>query len=434
MTPWKMALTPARQVIAFALLATAPAAAQAPTSLDSATSRFEDFKVGLFVHWGIYSLLADGEWVMNNRSITAAEYEHLAPRFNPTRFDAKAWVALARKAGARYITMTTKHHDGFAMFDSKLTDWDIIDRTPFKRDVIAELAQASRADGMPLVLYYSQLDWHSPDYFPRGGTGQKSGRPESGDFNRYLALMDGQLEELLTRYGPVAGIWFDGSWDNGRVDWHLDRTYALIKRLQPTALVVSNHNDLPHPGEDYVTYEGFVRPREMPAGKHYPSEVSEKINDTWGYRVHDIQYKSSATLIRNMVKAAGTGANYLVNVGPMADGTIQPEFVERLTAMGEWLSQYGRSIYGTRAGPIAARPWGVTTARGDTVFVHVLDWKDPVLAITGLDRGIRDARYLARTDRPTLTLIPGGVALGITPPAPAEPDLVIELILESGHR
>lgn len=434
MTPSQTRLPQAGLLLALALVAATPSAAQTLSPLDSARNRFEDFKVGLFIHWGIYSLLADGEWVMNNRSITSAEYEHLAPRFNPTRFDASNWVALARKAGARYITMTTKHHDGFAMFDSKLTDWDIIDRTPFKRDVIAELARASRADGMPLVLYYSQLDWHSPDYFPRGGTGQKSGRPESGDFNRYLALMDGQLEELLTRYGPVAGIWFDGMWDNGQVDWHLDRTYALIKRLQPTALVVSNHNDLPHPGEDYVTYEAFVRPRNMPPGKHYPSEVSEKINDTWGYRAHDYLYKSPATLIRNMVKAAGAGANYLVNVGPMADGTIQPEFVERLEAMGAWLSRYGRSIYATRAGPVPAQPWGVTTARGDTVFVHVLDWKDPVLAVGGLPRPVRTARYVGATGSPTVTAIPGGVALGITPPAPSDPDLVIELILEPVRR
>ena len=415
--------------LGFTLLAPATGLAQPSPALDSARSRFEDFKVGLFIHWGIYSLLADGEWVMNNRSITSAEYEHLAPMFNPTRFDARSWVALARKAGARYITMTTKHHDGFAMFDSKLTTWDIIDRTPFKRDVIGELAAASRAGGMPLMLYYSQLDWHSPDYFPRGGTGQKSGRPESGDFNRYLAFMDGQLEELLTQYGPVEGIWFDGAWDNGQVDWHLDRTYRLIKRLQPLALVVSNHNDLPHPGEDYVTYEGFIRPRSIPAGAHYPSEVTEKINDTWGYRAHDIQYKSPRTLIQSMVKAAGAGANYLVNVGPMADGTIQPEFVERLTAMGDWLSRYGRSIYGTRAGPIPARPWGVTTQRGDTVFVHVLDWKDSVLALTGLRRVVK-ARYVGRDGGPHVTGVAGGVVLTIDPPSATDIDLVIELQLD----
>ena len=414
------------------LLGAQPGPTRAST-LDSSKTAFQDAKVGLFVHWGVYSLLADGEWVMNNRSIRATEYEHLAARFNPTRFDARAWVALARRAGVRYITMTTKHHDGFAMYDSRLSDWDIVDRTPFRRDVIAELAAACRDAGMPLFLYYSQLDWHHPDYFPRGGTGQKAGRPESGDFNRYLAYMDGQLEELLTGYGQVAGVWFDGMWDNGQVDWHLARTYAMIKQFQPWALIGSNHNNRPHPGEDFIPFEGYVRPDNVPPGIDFPLEVAEKINDTWGYRAHDRLYKSGAELIRNLVKAAGGGANYLVNIGPMADGTIQPEFTERLGAMGDWLARYGRSIYGTRAGPIAARPWGVTTARGDTVFVHVLDWKDHFLPISGLGRPVARARYLGRAGAPIVTVVPGGVVLGIDPPGKDEPDVVIELQLKAAR-
>ena len=415
-----------------AILVAQPSPTQTST-LDSSRTAFRDAKVGLFIHWGVYSLLADGEWVMNNRDIRAAEYEHLAPRFNPTRFDARAWVALARQAGVRYITMTTKHHDGFAMYDTRLSDWDIIDRTQFRRDVIAELAAACREAGMPLFLYYSQLDWHHPDYFPRGGTGRKSGRPDSGDFNRYLAYMDGQLEELLTRYGKVAGVWFDGMWDNGQVDWQLARTYAMIKRLQPWALIGSNHNNRPHPGEDFIPFEGYVRPDNVPPGTDYPLEVAEKINDTWGYRAHDRLYKSGAELIRNLVKAAGSGANYLVNVGPMADGTLQPEFTDRLGALGDWLGRYGRSIYGTRAGPIPARAWGVTTARGDTVFVHVLDWKDRLLPIQGLGRPVAAVRYVGRAGTPTVTAVAGGVLLGIDPPRPDEVDVVIELELKGSR-
>ena len=413
-----------------ALVAALQAQRTPASALDSSKAAFQDAKVGLFIHWGIYSLLADGEWVMNNRSIRTSEYEHLAPRFNPARFDARGWVALAKRAGIRYITMTTKHHDGFAMYDTKLSDWDIIDRTPFRRDIIAELAAAFREAGMPLVLYYSQLDWHHPDYFPRGGTGQQSGRPESGEFGRYLAYMDGQLEELLTRYGKVAGIWFDGMWDNGQVDWQLSRTYAMIKRHQPWALIGSNHNNLPHQGEDFIPFEGYVRPANVPAGAGFPLEVAEKINDTWGYRAHDRSYKTATELIRNLVKAAGAGANYLINVGPMADGTLQPEFVERLGAIGDWLARYGESIYGTRAGPIAARPWGVSTARGDTVFVHVLDWKDRLLPLSGLGRTVVRARYVGRPGAPTVTLVPGGVALGIDPPGKDEVDVVIALELK----
>jgi alpha-L-fucosidase len=315
------------------------------------------------------------------------------------------------------------------MYDSKLTDWDIIDRTPFRRDVIGEMAVACRREKLPLFLYYSQLDWHHPDYFPRGGTGRKSGRPESGDFNRYRAYMDGQLEELLTRYGAVAGVWLDGMWDNGAVDWQLPRTYAMIKRLQPWALIGSNHNNKPHPGEDFIPFEAYVRPENVPPDGDYPLEVAEKINDTWGYRIHDRLYKSGSDLVRNLVKAAGAGANYLINVGPMADGTIQPEFVERLSYVGDWLRRYGRSIYGTRAGPIAARPWGVTTLRGDTMFVHVLDWKDALLPIGGLGRRVISGRYVGRPGSPTLSVMPGGVVLGIEPPAPDDVDVVIELVL-----
>jgi alpha-L-fucosidase len=405
-----------------------------PSPVDSAKAWFRSARVGLFVHWGIYSLLADGEWVMQNRGITAADYQHLAGRFDPAGFDASRWVALARKAGARYLTMTAKHHDGFAMFDSRVTDWDVMDRTPFHRDVIGELAAACRTAGLPLFIYYSQLDWHHPDYFPRGGTGRQAGRPDSGDFDRYLGFMDAQLRELLTRYGPVAGVWLDGMWDNGAADWRLPRTYALIKREQPWALIGSNHNGRPHPGEDFIPFEGYVRPASIPAEGDWPLEVAEKINDTWGFRLHDTQYKSADSLIRSLVRAAGHDANYLINVGPMADGTIQPEFVDRLEAVGRWLGRYGASIYGTRGGPLAPRPWGVTTRKADTVFVHVLDWPDPLLPIEGLGRRVTAVRYVGRPGGPRLlpgTGTKGGaIVLEIEPRRAEEPDLVVALTLE----
>src|SRR5918911_3971239 len=167
---------------------------------------FRGAKFGMFVHWGVYSVLGRGEWVMNVEKMPIADYEPLAARFNPTAFDAKEWVALAKAAGARYITITSKHHDGFAMFGSRLTDWDIVDRTPYKRDVLKQLADECHRQGIKLFFYYSQLDWHSPDYFPRGQTGRTAGRPESGDWNKYLDYMDGQLAEPLTNYGSIAGI------------------------------------------------------------------------------------------------------------------------------------------------------------------------------------------------------------------------------------
>ena len=172
---------------------------------------FQDAKFGLFIHWGVYSVLGRGEWVMNNEKIPITEYEKLPAQFNPTKFDAAAWVALAKAAGMKYITITSKHHDGFAMFDSKVSDWNIVARTPYKRDPIKMLADECHKQGIKLFFYHSQLDWHSQDYFPRGRTGTGyTGRPESGDFNKYLDYMDAELTELLTNYGEIGGIWFDG--------------------------------------------------------------------------------------------------------------------------------------------------------------------------------------------------------------------------------
>src|SRR5574341_1167572 len=219
-------------MIAALSLAVAPAISDAqsqyqPTKENLGARRwFQDAKFGLFVHWGVYSVLADGEWVMNNKKIPISEYERLPERFNPTEFDPAEWVALVKAAGMKYITITSKHHDGFAMFDSKISDWDIVDRTPYKKDVLKMLADECQKQGIKLFFYYSQLDWHHPDYFPRGRTGVGyTGRPESGEWFRYIDYMDGQLKELLTNYGPIGGIWFDGMWDKPQADWRLAQTY-----------------------------------------------------------------------------------------------------------------------------------------------------------------------------------------------------------------
>src|SRR5262245_15488322 len=213
---------------------------------------FQNAKFGLFVHWGVYSVLADGEWVMNNKKIPISEYEKLPARFNPTEFDPAEWVALVKAAGMKYITITSKHHDGFAMWNSKVSDWNIVARTPYKKDVLKLLADECHKQGIKLFFYHSQLDWHNPNYFPRGRTGAGyTGRPESGEWNRYLDYMDAQLAELLTGYGPIGGIWFDGMWDKPQADWRLQQTYKLIHDLQPAALVGSNHHQAPIAGEDF---------------------------------------------------------------------------------------------------------------------------------------------------------------------------------------
>ena len=426
-------MRPCWSVVLLLLATTLPVSAPAqeaavPAERLAAREAYADWKVGLFIHWGVYSVLMDGEWVMQNRGIRAREYERIPPQFNPSAFDASAWVALARAAGLRYITMTAKHHDGFAMWDTKLTPWNVVDSTPYGKDVIRQLADASHADGMPLFLYYSQLDWHHPDFWPLGGTGHSAGRPEGGDWSRYLTFMDGQLRELLTGYGPVAGVWLDGLWDKGG-DWQLPRTYAMMRQLQPDLLIASNHNGPPHPGEDIITFERDINPAHIPAGNTLPLEISEKINDTWGFRLHDVEYKTPAQLIRAMVRAAGRGANYLVNVGPMPDGRIQPEFVERLLAMGQWLRTYGESVYDTRPGPVPPRPWGVTTRKADTIYVHVLDWADRSLALPPLDRQVQSARRLGDGVAVAVRQGPEGVILTL-PDGPRNPvDEVVALIL-----
>src|SRR2546425_2850213 len=198
----------------FSLLAVCSAQTYKPSESNlKARQWFQDARFGLFIHWGVYSVLGDGEWVLNTRKLKLPEYERLPTLFNPTAFDATAWVALVKAAGMRYITITSKHHDGFAMWDSKVSDWDIADRTPYRKDVLKMLADECHKQGVKLFFYHSHLDWHHPDYFPRGRTGHSSGRPESGEWYQYIDYMDIQLRELLTNYGEIGGIWFDGWWD-----------------------------------------------------------------------------------------------------------------------------------------------------------------------------------------------------------------------------
>jgi alpha-L-fucosidase len=359
----------------------------AETERNAAARRwFEDAKFGLFIHWGVYSLLAKGEWVMNSDRLPIREYAKLPPRFNPAKFDAEAWVKLAKAAGAKYITITGKNHDGFCMFDSRLTDYDVVDATPYRTDPLEALADACHQHGVKLFFYYSLLDWHHSDYFPLGKTGQAAGLEAKGDWKRYVAYYQGQVRELCTKYGEIGGIWFDGWWDRPDADWDLAGTYRLIHKLQPGALVGNNHHVAPFPGEDFQMFEQDL-PGENAAGfnkaglaAELPLETCLTINNSWGYSAGDTNYKSVEQIIRALVGAAGRGANLLLNVGPRPDGTIGQEFSRRLLDVGKWLATYGESVYGTRRGPIPPQPWGVSTSKGSTdrpsaIYLHVLEPK-----------------------------------------------------------
>ncbi len=363
---------------------------------------FENARFGLFIHWGVYSVLGDGEWVMNNERIPIKAYEKLSSFFNPTQFNPAEWVQMVKDAGMKYITITSKHHDGFAMFDSKVSDYNVVRRTPYGKDILKMLADECHKQGIKLFFYHSQLDWHHPDYFPRGGTGGVyTGREEAGDMNKYLDYMDAQLSELLTNYGEVAGIWFDGMWDKKDAEWRLGKTYSLIHQLQPAALVGSNHHRPPYAGEDFQMFEkdlpghnttGFSDEQKI---GDLPKETCETINDSWGFNIKDTKNKSIKALIQYLVKSAGYGANFLLNVGPMPNGKIQPEHVELLKQMGEWMKVNGETIYSTKGGPLSAREWGVTTQKGNKIYIHILNWQDETLALPSLGRKIVSAKLFA---------------------------------------
>jgi len=406
-----------------------------------ARQEFQDAKFGMFIHWGVYSVLGDGEWVFHNHKLTVHEYERLPKFFDPEKFDAKAWVSLAKAAGMKYITITSRHHDGFAMFDSKVSDWNIVQRTAYAKDPLKMLADEAHRQGIKLFFYYSQLDWHNPNYFPRGATERDNGewhngRPDHGDWNSYLDdYMDGQLRELLTNYGPIGGIWFDGMWDKPDADWHLAKTYALIHQLQPAALIIPNHHQTPKPGEDVQTFERDL-PGQNTAGfntkdvsTRLPLESCNTLNESWGFTLGDDHFKSPEQLERMLVEAAGNNSNLLLNIGPMPNGEIQDDFATRLHGVGQWLSRYGDSIYGTRGGPIAPADWGVTTQKAGKVYVHVLNWKGKLLALPAVQETIGSAQSFPDGAPVVYHQSGDGVVLTLPEPKKDEVDRVVVLSL-----
>jgi alpha-L-fucosidase len=346
---------------------------------------FRDAKFGMFIHWGIYSVLGDGEWVMENKRIDKKTYKHLAEFFNPVDFDPEEWVSLAKAAGMKYITFTARHHDGFSMFNTSHSDWNVVQRTHYKNDILKKLADECRRQGIKLFLYYSHLDWYHEDYYPLGRTGHYAGRPDSGDWDKYLDFINAQLTELLTNYGKIAGIWFDGMWDKRDTDWKLDDTYNLIHSMQPQTLIGNNHHTQPAAGEDIQIFErdlpgqNITGYREETETGMLPLETCETMNNSWGFNLFDKNFKSTKEIIQYLVRAAGFDGNLLLNVGPMPNGRIQPESVAILKEIGEWMDKNGGTIYGTRGGPIASKVWGVTTQKGDRVFVHNLSGETHLL-------------------------------------------------------
>lgn len=341
---------------------------------------FQDRKFGIFLHWGIYSMLADGEWVMHSRHLDRNEYAKLAGGFYPSLFDAREWTKLFKEAGANYITFTSRHHDGFSMWATKASPYNIMDATPFKRDIIGELAEACREQDLKLHFYYSHLDWQRLDY-PTGACKNCPHDPSTTNWDTYYAFMNRQLTELLTNYGPIGAIWFDGMWDHKEkeFDWRLEEQYALIKRLQPTCLIGNNHHGSPIGVEDFQLFEQDL-PGQNTAGfsgeqkvSLLPLETCMTMNNTWGYNINDKNYKSGDELIRRLVTAASLNANFLLNIGPRPDGKLPDQAVEILKHIGAFMKANGSTIYGTRGGCVPQQSWGVTTQKDKTLFIHILN-------------------------------------------------------------
>ncbi len=428
-------------LLAWTLGVAAQPAGETEKQFEQRTEWWREARFGMFIHWGIYAVPADAtdlegkpriaEWYFSNKQMQVKDYEKFAARFNPVKFNAREWVRMAKDAGMKYIVITSKHHDGFCMFDSKLTDYTIVKATPFRRDPIKELAEECRKQGIRLCFYHSIMDWHHPDYLPRRPW-EKETRPADGaDLNRYLDYMKGQIKELLTAYGPIGVLWFDGGWEHSAEELRSAEVNAFIRSLQP-AILINNRNRLP---EDFSTPEQFVPAKSMALGRLW--ETCMTMNDTWGYATNDANWKSSSTLIRKLIDSAGKGGNFLLNVGPTAEGEFPPESVERLAAIGKWMRENGESIYSTTKGPFQRLGFeGRATTKGSTLYLHVFAWPDGGLKVTGLKTKVLGARALA-SGKPlrvnsTATTVDGVEfpVLEVSPPPTLDPAAtVIELRL-----
>lgn len=425
------------------------APAETQEQFDARMKWWREARFGMFIHWGLYAIpggvwgkeTGHGEWIMTTAKIEVPEYEKFLTQFNPVKFNADEWAKLAADAGMKYVVITSKHHDGFALFDSKVSDYDVM-ATPFKRDILKELSEAVRKQGLQMCWYHSIMDWHHPDYWPRREWEKRPGSPDH--FDRYVEYMKGQLRELLTNYGPIGVLWFDGEWES---TWNHERgqdLYNYVRGLQPS-IIVNNRVDVGREGMAGLTREGrfagdFGTPeQEVPPGTVAGDwESCITMNGHWGYNFHDRNFKSTKDLIRMLCDIASKGGNFLLNVGPQPDGQIPEASVQRLREMGAWMKVNGEAIYATTAGPFKTPPaWGRCTQKampGDVtrLYLHVFDWpKDGRLFIAGLlnePAGETACRLLSGSNQPLDARREGdGVLVMVPPRAPDENASVVVL-------
>jgi len=363
---------------------------------------WREARFGMFIHWGLYAIPAGewkgqaipgiGEWIMNRARIPVREYELLARQFNPVKFNADEWVKLAKAAGQRYIVITSKHHDGFAMFHSRVSPYNIVDATPFRRDPMKELAEACRREGLRLCFYYSQVqDWHHPD----GAGNTWDYDPSKQNFARYFnELAKPQVREILTQYGPLGLIWFDTPLKISRED-SLELV-NMVHTLQPACLVNGRV------GNDVGDYRSMGDNQIPVKVLDYDWETPVTLNDTWGFKKDDHNWKSTQTLIRQLVDVVSKNGNYLLNVGPTAEGVIPQPSADRLLEVGRWLKVNGEAVYGAKPSPFPYEfEWGSITAEPGKLYLHIIEW--PVkreFVLYGVGSKVQKAYLLARRDTP----------------------------------
>ena len=380
-------------------------------------------RFGMFIHWGVYSVPAGiykgkqipgiGEWIMENGDIPVAKYEKYAKQFNPVKFNADQWVQIAKNAGMKYIVITSKHHDGFCLWDSKVSNYDIMDTAPFKRDILKELSAACRKHGIRLCFYHSIMDWHHPDaqapFYPSYNDGSRT----NPNFSRYVkTYLKPQLKELISSYGPLGVMWFDGEWIKDWTEPQGIDLYNFVRSLQPD-IIINNRVGKGRKSMQGMTKEGyfagdFGTPEQEIPPTGLPGvdwETCMTMNDTWAFKSYDNNWKSKEDLLRKLVDIASKGGNFLLNVGPTSEGLIPQASVERLAAMSEWMAKNGESIYGTTASPFEKLPWGRCTAKPGKLYLHVFDWpKNSELKVPMPRSDVQKAYLLAHKDRAELLL------------------------------
>jgi alpha-L-fucosidase len=399
-------------------------------------------KFGMFIHWGVYAVPADSsqgaaEWYFYNHTspdpttgqqqhLQVSEYEKFASQFNPVKFDAKKWVQIAKNAGMKYIVITSKHHDGFDMYDSKLSDYTVAKATPWKHDPMKDLARECKRQGLTFCFYHSIMDWHHPDYLPRRDWDT---RPTAGaDLNKYIDYMEGQLRELLTNYGRIGIIWFDGGWEHNAEQERSMEVVKLIRSLQP-GIIINDRINLP---EDYSTPEQTIPANALPGGRLW--ETCMTMNDTWGYAKNDNNWKPADDLIHKLCDIASKGGNFLLNVGPTGEGEIPDASVERLARVGAWMKVNSASIYGTSRSPFRRVSFdGRCTTRGNRLYLQVFKWPDQGLVLRGLQSKVVSATALDGKERLTVSTTPDG--LSISRPTRIDPvATVVELKLDGAPK